>query len=85
MGEAAFNQLKSRSGSSVRTTCIWRVEITRTSFLLEEEMAFPQTGATLAFTINTFGTSAGRVSRCLSVCRFVMSSVVHCEGGGMKV
>ena len=31
--------------------------------VLEEEMAFPQTGGTLAFTINTFGPSAGCVPR----------------------
>ena len=44
-------------------TGICEVEITRTSFLLEEEMAFSQTGGTLAFMINTFGPSAGCVSR----------------------
>ena len=47
---------------------IGEVETTRTSFLLEEEMAFPQTEGTFAFTINTFGPSAGRISLCLSVC-----------------
>ena len=68
------------SGRSVSTTCIWRVEITRTSFLLEEEMISAQTGGTLTFTINTFGPSAGRVSQvfevsvCLSVCHVVRSA-----------
>ena len=33
------------------------------SFVLEEEMAFRQTGGTLAFMISTFGPSAGRVFR----------------------
>ena len=43
-------------------TGICEVDITRTSFSLEEEMAFSQAEATLAFTINTFGTSAVCVS-----------------------
>ena len=41
---------------------------------------FPQSRGILAYTINTFGPSAGRVSRRLSVCLSVMSSVVHHEG-----
>ena len=41
---------------------------------------FPQSGGILAYMINTFGPSAGRVSRRLSVCLSVMSSVVHHEG-----
>ena len=44
-------------------TGICEVDITRTSFSLEEEMAFSQAETTLAFTINTFGPRAGRVSR----------------------
>ena len=45
---------------------------------------FPQSVGTLAYAINTFGPSAGRVSRRLSVGLSVISSVVHHEGGGMK-
>ena len=33
------------------------------SYVLEDVMAFRQTGETLAFTINSFGPSAGRISR----------------------
>ena len=58
-------------------TCIWRVEITRTSFLLEEEMVSPQTGGTLSFTINTFGPSAERVSRVIEVSVFLSVHVIR--------
>ena len=49
-------------------TCICEIDITRTSFSLEEEIAFSQAEATLAFKINTFGT----IAVCVSCYRYVL-------------
>ena len=79
------------TGTRVHYKVVWacaRVSwtVNPRSSLSSENNGVAQTGVTLFCTINPFGPSAGCVSRVfLFVCLFVMSSVVHHEGGGLKV
>ena len=79
--EAMAECIKLRLGPEMHYQPVWarvRVRISWTgnarSSLASENNGVAQTGVTLFYTINPFGPSAGRVSRCMSGCMFVILS-----------